>query len=191
MKQLLIIALATFLTSISYSQSFDGVPISGTLQEATTKFKAKGYILKETLDHGNGVIMKGKVNLQPIELWIFCTPTSKKVFKMNVFFDAQISWSSIKSEYERYKDILTNKYGEPDSQYDFFVKPYYEGDGYEMSAISLEKCTYASFWLNKNNLSIHLLISKYKQVEISYQNDEMLIIAKSEFEKINQKSFLP
>lgn len=188
MKQLFIIAFAFISLQSSYSQSFDGVPISGTLQDAVAKFKSKGYTLKETLE-GGGVIMNGKINLQPIELWIFTTATSKKVFKMNVFFDKQLTWVSIKSDYNRYLDVLTSKYGEPDSQYDFFTKPYYEGDGYEMSAISLEKCRYAAFWLNRNNLSIQLLISKYKQVEISYQNDELIELARKEQEIINQKSF--
>ena len=65
-------------------------------------------------------------------------------------------------------DVLSKKYGEPESTYNFFSSPYKEGDGDEMTAVAVDKCSYSAFWTKTSGLWIS--ISKFKQVVISYEN---------------------
>lgn len=186
MKKFLSLVAIVFALNVN-AQVFDGVPISGDLPTALAKFKAKGYVVQKT--YTNSVLLKGKVGVSPVELYIFVTPKTKKVYKFTIYFDAQTTWYSLKSQYERYFEIFEKKYGAPDSKYDFFSSPYEEGDGYEMSAVQLEKATFSAFWLKRENLTISLSISKWKQVEIVYENDKNMDLAKKEREEIESNTF--
>ena len=184
------LSIAIVLSSIFNlnAQTFDGIPISGDLPTMIAKLKAKGYIYENTDD---GVAsLKGKIaSVYNVELLIFTTPKTKKVCKVVAYLDKNINWYSIKSEYEKFVGIITEKYGTPDTKYDFFSSPYEAGDGYEMTALAVEKCTFASYWFKKNNTSIVVEISKYKQVKLGYENDEMMEIRKSELSALESSSF--
>ena len=186
MKQLLTLILIVY-SSILSAQSFDGVRIDGTLSSKIQQYRAKGYVLNKMIS--NGAIMKGTVAGRPIELFLFTTEKTKLVYKALVYLPVHRNWSDIKSEYTKFVDLFIDKYGQPDSEFDFFRDPYYEGDGYEMSAITLEKVVCSAFWMNKNNTTIAVSISKYKQVEITYENDKNMEIAKREASEINLQSF--
>jgi hypothetical protein len=164
MKKLLTIILF-FSVIITKGQEFMGVKIDGTKPQAIQKFIAKGFKVKKQDD--TWVQMLGVFNKKEVELYLSFTPISKKFWKLTVYFPESNNWSTLKNDYFYYKKILTEKYGEPTQSYESFLSPYEEGDGYEISAIVLEKCGYASFWLD---LVIGLEISKYKQISISYEN---------------------
>jgi hypothetical protein len=175
-------------SNLIYAQSFNGVPISGSIPNAVSKLKAKGYTLYKYLGDG-AVIMKGKINLENVEIFLYETPKTKQLFKLTVYFEEASSWRSIKSQYERLLETLTSKYGEPDNSYANFKSPYYEGDGYEMSAIELDKCDFTAYWLNKDNLSLSIQISKWKQVRLSYENDKLIDLYKIEKNEQNKTIF--
>ena len=166
MKTITLSLIALTMTLFVDAQEFMGISVGGTTQECINKFLAKG-LRKIHVEGGpkTVVTMMGVVNNQNIEINIVSTPTSKKVWKIAAYFPEKTNWWSIKSEYIEIRQSLINKYGEPKQDYAFFTSPYYDGDGYEMSAISLEKCNYASYW---ENISVE--ISKYKQVKVSYEN---------------------
>ena len=65
--------------------------------------------------------------------------------------------------------MFVKKYGNPTNNYEFFSKPYYEGDGYELSALRNEKCHYISAFETKNGV-VYLEISKFKKIEINYED---------------------
>ena len=182
----LFIAIAILATSVINAQEFNGVPIDGDLTTFVTKLKAKGYTLKEYID--NGAILKGKIGTKDIEVFAFTTPKSKKVFKLSVYFPERTTWSFLKSEYEELVGVLTDKYGEAHSSYSTFKKPYYEGDGYEMSAVQLEKCNFASYWIKQNNLTLAVEISKWKQINITYENDKNMAIKQEEMRNLQNNS---
>jgi sRNA-binding regulator protein Hfq len=171
----------------AHAQSFDGVPVSGNLSTAIQKFKAKGYKLSKYIE--NGAIMKGVAGTRDFELYISVTPKSKLVYKFTLYFSEQYTWINLKSEYERYVDLLTEKHGTPTAQYDFFSSPYEDGDGFEMTAVAVEKATFSSYWLNKNNLNLAISISKWKQVCIEYENAENIAIRNKEIAKIENSIF--
>lgn len=186
MKKLILI-LSMFISFSVNSQSFDGVPISGDLPTAIARYKAKGYTFEKFIE--NGAILKGKIAQYPIELFVFVTPKTKRVYKVVGYLDEDISWVSLKSTYIRYREIITNKYGNPDGSYEDFTTPYYEGDGYELSAVGLEKVNYSAYWLNNMSMNIGIEISKFKQVKISYENYELIKLKRSEQSQIENNSF--
>ena len=168
------------LSFFVHGQMFDGVKIDGSLNPKIAQFRAKGYVLVKTFPEGRGASFKGNIAGRPIELLIFTTEKTKVVFKAIVYLPKQQTWEDIKYEYSQFVDIFAQKMGEPDNQFSFFRDPYFEGDGFEMQAVALEKVVYSSFWVNRNNTTIALSISKYKQVEIVYENDRNMELAKSE-----------
>lgn len=185
-KYILTIALAISVTLLS-AQSFNGVPLEGDLPTLITRYKAKGFTFVKYIE--NGAILKGKVANYPIELYVFTTPKSKKVYKAVAYLDKEVSWSSIKSNYERFVEIFTEKYGTPTSKLERFIDPYYEGDGYEMSALSLEKCDYYTLWMDVQKMNMSVEISKYKQVKLTYENIQNIELMTKERAAIENNSF--
>lgn len=186
MKKLIVILFVLF-SSIGNAQTFDGVLIGGDLPTKVAQFKGKGYTLVKYIN--NGVIMKGNVAGHAVELFLFTSPKTKIVFKATVYLSKQESWYSLKREYETFVERMEEKHGEPDNHFEFFRDPYYEGDGYELSAVGLEKAVFASYWINRNNLTLGVTISKYKQVEITYENIKNMEIAQREFGNQHAESF--
>jgi hypothetical protein len=186
MKHLFIYFLILFTASVK-AQYFNEVKIDGTSTEYLAKIKAKGYVQKELFSNGNGAILKKELN----ELYVFWTPKTKLVYKVSIYMPKKDSWYGLKAEYQKYSELLTNKYGSASNTYEYFTKPYYEGDGYELSAVRLDKVTYFTFWdlSEKENTQIGLSISKYEQIEISYENYKNTLIKETEKKEIENKVF--
>jgi hypothetical protein len=160
-----IILLALVITSVaSYSQEFMGVKVDGTKESVVAKYKAKGFKISIPPSE-TAVTMEGMVDGNKVELLIVSTPITHKVWQIQVYLEKDYTWGDIKNRYEKYLALLTEKYGTPTDSFKFFKDPYYEGDGYEMSAIKNEKVFYSTFWGNVN-----LNISEWQQVCIRYEN---------------------
>jgi hypothetical protein len=186
---ILTLLLATFHNQAK-SQSFDGIPISGTMAQASARFKAKGYT--QIANTPNQYIMfKGQVSNEEIQVMVLCTPKTYIVFTFGVYFDEKQTFSALKNDFNSLLETLTDKYGSPDAVEKDFDSPYYEGDGYEMTAVRGQKCTYQAKWNNLPNLSIRLLINKFGQVQINYYNTENLRLYMSERDDIQKKAFQP
>lgn len=186
MKHLVTIITALFLITTSYGQYFDGVLIDGKLDVFVNSFKAKGFTYKSE----SGVaILTGKVALKDAQIFVFTTPTSKIVWKIAVYMPEKTTWYGIKYDYFSYLELLTEKYGTPNDSYSSFLDPYYEGDGYEVSAIRGEKCFYEALWNNVSNMNISVSISKYMQVKFIYENAKNAIIFEKEIKQKNNSSF--
>lgn len=143
---------------------FMGIKVEGSMESLISAFKAKGFTLNEKTD--TYLSMKGKMAGTTIDVDMAFTPKSKKCWKLLVYLPKQNNWYAIKRQFQEYKDVLVEKYGQPNSDYHFFISPYYEGDGYEMTAVAVDKCRYSSYWGNSMNIEI----SKFKQVRIGYEN---------------------
>ncbi len=181
-KYLLIILVSPFFTASA--QEFMGIKVDGKKDAIISVFKAKGFTPSGDMSK-DVVAMKGNVGGKVLELNIVCSPTSKTVWKFSVYLPEQSTWYALKSEYEEYLKLLTEKYGEPNSKYNFFASPYEEGDGFEMTAIYAEKCHYSAFWDKGYSISI----SKWKQINITYENNVNIELMKKEKEQLNKNSF--
>ncbi len=108
---------------------------------------------------------------------------------MVAYLDEDISWSSLKYTYMRFLEILTDKYGNPDGSNESFTTPYYEGDGYELSAVGLDKVNYSAYWLNKSAMNLGVEISTFKQVKLTYENKELMSLKRTEQAQIEASAF--
>ena len=185
MKKIVLVLTLVLGTIVSNAQEFMGVKCDGKKDITISTFKNKGFTL--TSDDDGAAIMKGKIGNDEIELYVFYTPITKVVWSYKVFLPKQTSWYSLKSDYQKYMNVLTEKYGSPEKTYSFFSSPYNEGDGYEMTGVSVDKCNYASFWTIEQGVRIK--ISKYKQVQISYENSKNSKIDDEETKSLNSKVF--
>ena len=135
---------------------FRGVPINGHIDNFVAKMKTLGYVVEDR--DSDGATMTGKFTNRPVTLYVFCSPKSKTVYSVALSFQKQSSWTSLKSRYLEYKELYTSKYGVPQNEMGKFTSPYYEGDGYEIQALKLGKCKYASLF-EKSNGSIMITLS--------------------------------
>ena len=182
MKKVAMAIVAVLMIANSYAQDFMGVKVDGTVSDVVRNMSAKGFtVVKKEPTY---LSMKGKVGTENVEFIAVFTPVSKLCWKFAIYFDEENSWYSLKNKYNEMLTMMTTKYGTPKNEFSFFVKPYYEGDGYELTAIAIEKAYYSAYW---NNISVE--ISKYKQVSISYENPDNVAKKKQESERATQNAF--
>ena len=149
--------------------TFKGIPIDGTLQAYVQKLKNAGFSFSKYSDSGNMAFLNGTFTGKPVEVIVVASPKTKTVWKVSVYYPEQVSWYSIKTDYYDLVASLTQKYGNPTDHYEFFMDPYYEGDGYEMQAVRMEKCHFISAFESSKGV-ISCEISKYEQLKVSYED---------------------
>lgn len=180
-------AAAILLTFSAASQVFDGIPIKGDLNTAVARFKAKGYKVVKAIP--NGMAMTGRTGERNMELYIMVTPITKQVAKIVFFLPKRTDWPSLKTDYLDLSYVLTRKYGDPTSDYDFFTDNYKEGDGNEFLGVVLGKCKYLSIWQTEENMDIGIDISEYAQVRLSYENQQLVRLLTMERQQLDEKAF--
>ncbi len=137
----LIMAFATQLSAQSEHFTFRDIPITGTVEEFGERLKELGYT-----PTGIPTQYKGKFIGEDCILSVSSSEYTGLVYYVAVQFETTNSWISLKSNYSAIQELCTSKYGKPLLSLRSFDSPYYEGDGYEISAIKLGKCTYADIW---------------------------------------------
>ena len=120
--------------------AFRGTPLDRTVGEYATALSQQGYTMQR--QQGNLAVMTGDFAGQKATLYVAGSKRSHKVWKVRVALQPTPSWSELKSRYEEMKEAFTEKYGVPDLAYEFFSRPYRDGDGQEMAALRNGKCTY-------------------------------------------------
>lgn len=182
MKKILLTLCTLLIVALTQAQehmTFKDISMDCNLTTFVSKLKAKGYTT--TLIQEDAAVLSGSfAGKDDCTIVVLCTSVSKLVWKVGVIFPKRTSWSSLKSEYNSFKESYTQKYGSPKS-YEFFSDPYYEGDGYELQAIGLDKCTYASFFSTPLG-GIILKIDSDKCVSVSYEDEINVKIKRSEEE---------
>lgn len=85
------------------------------------------------------------------------------------------------------KEFIQRKYP-LDKDFEFFSSPYDEGDGYEMRAVSLGKCNFASFYYATGG-HIMIQIDEKQRIKITYEDRENIKISQSELDQKLLKIF--
>ena len=146
---------------------FNGIPIDGTTEEFVRKLESKGFKLVEYM--GTNAVMKGDFAGNSATLFILGSKKTKTVWKVAAQFADKESWRDLKSQYKDYKELYTQKYGAPSDHFEFFSKPYYEGDGYELQALRKGKCNYISFF-TLSAVTICVELSKSECLQLGYED---------------------
>lgn len=149
---------------------FKQFPITGDVNSFIQSLSKIGYSLSEPYNYTyqaaslNGSFA-GKADCS---IAVIGTPITHIACSVMVFMQEHHIWSSIRDQYEVLKKQLTKKYGTPKS-YEYFMEPYYEGDGYELTALNNDHCTYLSMFETTNG-KISLSMSSGAKVMIVYQD---------------------
>lgn len=112
---------------------------------------------------------------------VLASPKTKQVCKIIVYFPKKETWKGLKSDYFRKKNLYKEKYP-LDKDFEFFSSPYDEGDGYEMRAVSLGKCNFASFYYATGG-HIMIQIDEKQRIKITYEDRENIKISQSELDQ--------
>lgn len=149
MKKILIYICAILFAVTSYAQehmTFKGISMDCDIDTFVAKLENGGLLKSDEHKYKFSTLLTGHfANEDNCNIYVMYTPQSKLVFKIVVQFPRKTSWSSLKDQYNRLKIAYSVKYGEPES-FEFFKHPYQEGDGKELEAVKLDKCTYSSFY---------------------------------------------
>lgn len=176
-----ILFLLSMLPMMCFAQEhidFKGIPLEGDLDSYVSKMKEAGYNFIKIVD-GDIALMEGKFTGKDAQIYISATPKTKTVCRVFVFLEKHTSWTSLKNEYFKYKDLYKQKYGEDSESFEFFKDPYYEGDGYELQAVGLDKCNYATFY-NTDKGTIAIEIASTKAILIGYEDKININLFKEE-----------
>ncbi len=184
-----VVIIANFLGAQSVSPvtgipHFMGIPIEGDAVLFINKLKAKGF---KVINYDANVTTMSGVFLGTLtnSIMIVHTPKSKQVWKVGVYMPEQNTWSSLKFEYQSLLSKLNNKYGEPATSFFSFMSPYEEGDGYELTAVQMEKSNIVAWWdltFTDGTPSglIMLEMTKWKQNSIIWENSVNTELKKKE-----------
>jgi len=186
MKKLILLAFAFVISVSLFAQEFLGVKVDGKKSEVIQQFKQKGFTVKGD-DSKDIVTLIGDAGGKTVDLLIISSPTTQTVWKFAVYLPQRSTWSSLKGEYQDFLEMLSTKYGKPEKTYQFFSSPYDEGDGYEMTGVSIGKSNYISFWPEDQGITLE--ISKTKQVRIAYENGKNYEISKQESDALKKAAF--
>lgn len=147
-KKCLLALLFCFLSGIAlFAQDsvthmeFRGIPIDGNLSSFVNQLNQLGYA--GSIENGMAMLT-GKFGGKDVTVAVYASERSNLVYQVIVVFPNESSWYSLKSYYLELKNSLSTKYGAPHNSNEYFSSPYYEGDGYEMSAVRLGKVHYTS-----------------------------------------------
>lgn len=170
MKKIFTVSLMLLICFASFSQtpiSFKGCELNCTAKELSTKLLKQGFeFVDVVLDM---YTLKGTFAGENSEIMIIGDEGTKLVSNIMVSFDKIEDWTILYNKYLVFKTDLAKKYGEGKST-EKFNEPYKEGDGHELDALSLGKCTFYTSFILENG-TIVLTISKTHSLSLLYLVD--------------------
>ena len=152
MKRLLTIVAFIFSFMFVMAQTpnnhltFKGIPITGTVENFARELGAKGF--EKILSNKLGVVFKGEfAGYSDCEIYVYKIPNRNIVHKVVVCFPEKSSWARLEEEYNKFKGMLTNKYGEPS----WYSETFKEGtsavsDFSKMLLLKEGNCDYWTQW---------------------------------------------
>ena len=145
---------------------FMGIEMNCAVDIAMLDLEKKGF---EIIDiRKEGYIMSGKFIDRNALVTLHATPKTNLLYRANIFFNEHTSWYSLKSEFLEVVKYYKAKYKSISSSRTF-IDPYYEGDGYELQGVSMDKCFYYErFEAEGGKISIE--INDMKRVQIRYED---------------------
>jgi hypothetical protein len=149
---------------------FKQFPIMGDVNSFINLLVANGYSLAEPYNNTyNAASLIGSfAGNNDCHIGVLGTPKSHIACTVMIFLQEHHIWYSIKDQYEKIKNQLSKKYGSPES-YEYFLDPYYEGDGSELTALYSQHCVYIStFNTLKGKVSVSM--TGDAKILIAYQD---------------------
>ena len=176
LRSLLVLSLV-FTTFSVKSQSadaaehltFKGVPIDGTLDDYVTNMKKAGFVL-ESVENGLALFSGDFAGYKECIIGVVTLDGKDLVSKVTVVFPRRDTWSDLESNYSKLKELLTIKYGEPESHAEKFNSTYQPDSDFEkMYELQFENCEYwSSFELDNGSIQLSIEHAGYAFVMLAY-----------------------
>lgn len=182
MKKIFFTLITTLVALTSFSQtesphlSFKGVPIDGTLNEYVQKMKQKGFEYLGTED-GIAILSGDFAAYKGCTIGVATLKQKDLVSKITVVFPSCETWASLANNYYSLKEMLTEKYGEPDDvteKFQGYSEPRDDND--RMYNVKMDRCKYlTTFRTPKGDI----------QLSIGHNSVMSCYLLLSYFDKIN------
>ncbi len=189
LRSLLVLSLV-FTTFSVKSQSadavehltFKGVPIDGTLDDYVTNMKKAGFTLV-SVENGLALFSGDFAGYKECIIGVVTLDGKDLVSKVTVVCPKRDTWSDLESNYSKLKELLTIKYGEPESHAEKFNSTYQpSSDIDKMYELLMERCEYSSsFELDNGAIQLSIEHAGYAFVMLAYFD-------KTNTEEIRQKA---
>ncbi len=125
---------------------FLGVPIDGTLDDFVEAIRAKGYTVT---DKGEGMtLLEGDfAGYKDCMIGVSTLAGKDLVNRVSVLFPDQDTWASLSGDYFYFKELLTEKYGEPAESVEEFNGGTSSSDFGKLLDVRMNNCKYLSTFL--------------------------------------------
>lgn len=184
----------TTLDNDANHMHFRGVSFNQTAEEFCAELEKLGYTHHPeytplAATSAPRAIMQGEYGGSVCDIYVFCTPTSGKVFYVRILLQFQNSWGELWSEYEIFKRRLTNICGEPEVE-EVFSDLYGVGTGLEIEGIKKGLNNIISTFTIDNEESsgyIYLSIQADEEdawVNLAFYDYFNLVLRESEYEAL-------
>jgi hypothetical protein len=168
----MLVAMLVFALTTK-AQSLLGIPFSGNTNTFKNELVKKGFVVQPNKTGVKNVfILKGTILGRECNVFVFGTPKTNQVYKMVAYTPEETNFTDLSSTFDVIQGYLEEKYGKGEDEcLDYFKSPYERYDGYEMTAIKVNKYLRMCLLGNKEpNMSVAILIEKYPQVKMIWEN---------------------
>lgn len=115
--------------------SFKGVPINGTLKQYTAAMVKAGFKSEGTQD-GLSLLSGDFAGFKNCIVGVSTLKNCDVVNRIAVLFPEKDTWSALIGDYEHLKDLLIEKYGDPDIVRENFTKYHGNDSGLKLYAVN-------------------------------------------------------
>lgn len=171
MRRLLSIIVLTIFCIFCFAQEsshlkFKGIPIDGKLDSFVQKLKNKGYTYVGTKD-GMSVLKGEFATTKGCTIGVARFSHRDQVNTVVVMFPEMKTWSTIYNTYLEYKEMLTEKYGEPDCVEEFAEGTSVHDDWFKFHAVLRDECNYVStFKTDNGNIVLTMMKMDYNTASV-------------------------
>lgn len=167
MRRVMVVACVVLLAmhvSLAADIVFSDVAWGTKVEDAKSQLVAAGFEFKNAVD-GIGLVFEGKLLGQnAIVLAIF----TDKDELVKVMCSLSTADEECVNTYRMAKSVLTEKYGKPTKDFDYYRPPYRESDCAEIEAIRAGKRALAVMWGN-GSPGLMVIVESSGTVMISYE----------------------
>lgn len=161
MKKIVFLILSCFVVITINAQvehmTFKGIPIDGSLSDFVMKMKQKGFTHEVTQD-GVALFSGEFAAYKNCKVGAISAKSTGVVSKVAVMFPENETWSQLYGTYSHLKEMLTQKYGEPEEvneKFEGYSEP--TDDNSRMHEVKIDRCKYETSWkTSKGDIKIKI-----------------------------------
>lgn len=154
---LMLCSIASIAQTANEHLTFKGVPIDGSLNEYVTKMKTAGFSYLG-MEDGTAILQGDFAGYKGCLIFVSTLVNSDIVNTIGVVFPEKDEWSSLEENYQRLKEMLTEKYGKPSEcveEFQRYSSPIDNRD--KFYCLRMDRCTYATvFETPKGDIQLSL-----------------------------------